>query len=106
VVDWEEPDPSNDTQPIVPPPALTQRLGVQPPAGGPILVHIGEIQVSADAVYTPTGSFPVRGSQWYAQDQWSMTQKIPTWAVVCAIVGFCVVTVFSLFFLLAKETVV
>ena len=33
------------------------------------------------------------------------SQKTPTWAVVCAVVGFFIVTVFSLFFLLAKQTV-
>lgn len=111
MVDWEKPDPFNDTQPLgggpVPTPApVTRSLPVQAPAGGPILVHIGEIQVSADTIYTPAGSFPVRGSRWHAQDQWSMTQQIPTWAVVCAVVGFCVVTLFSLLFLLVKETVV
>ncbi len=120
MVDWEKPDPFHDTQPLagaVPappaaPPAgapvtapLTQQLPVQP-SFGPVLVQVGEIRVSADTVYTPTGSFPVRGSQWHTQDQWAMTQKIPAWAVVCAILGFCVLTVFSLLFLLVKETVV
>ena len=38
-------------------------------------------------------------------DYWHNEQKIPTWAIVAAIVGFCVLTVFSLLFLLVKETV-
>ncbi|MGE0169640.1 MAG: hypothetical protein AB7I40_18375 [Nocardioides sp.] len=96
------PGPPPVLGPPVPAP-VTQPLPVQP---GPVLVHIGEIQVSADTVYTPSGVFPVAGTTWYAQDQWTMTQKIPTWAIVCAVVGFCVLTVFSLLFLLAKESVV
>jgi hypothetical protein len=48
---------------------------------------------------------PLAGSTWQVNDYWHNEQKIPTWAIVCAIVGFCVLTVFSLLFLLIKETV-
>ncbi len=68
-------------------------------------MQIGEIHVSADTVYTPIGSFPLASTQFHVQDQWTLTQKTPTWAIVCAVVGFCVLTFFSLLFLLAKETV-
>jgi hypothetical protein len=119
--EWRPGDPFDDTQPLLggavpsaPPPGTEplpqlqpQPVSLQKPAAGPndVLVHIGEIQVTGSTVYTPNGQFPVAGSQWFVQDQWTTTQKIPTWAIVCAIVGFCVLTVFSLFFLLAKETV-
>jgi hypothetical protein len=69
------------------------------------LCQIGEITVTTTRVHTPVGVCPLRGSQWIAQDQWIATQKTPTWAIVCAIVGFCFLTIFSLLFLLAKENV-
>ncbi|CUR54808.1 hypothetical protein NOCA2210158 [metagenome] len=119
MVDWEKRDPMADTAPLTGlPPAASPQAGLpaaRPPVTrplssaapvSPVLVQIGEIQVSADTVYTPTGSFPLAGTQFHVHDQWSLTQKIPTWAIVCAVVGFCVVTFFSLLFLLAKEDVV
>jgi len=74
-------------------------MGEQP------IAQIGEITVTTTMVHTPVGGCPLRGSQWTAQDQWISSQKTPTWAIVLAIVGFCVLTIFSLLFLLAKETV-
>ena len=87
--------------------------GQYPTSGGALvpampqqpLCQIGEIMVTNTMVHTPVGGCPLRGSQWHAQDQWIATQKTPTWAIVLAIVGFCVLTIFSLLFLLAKETV-
>jgi hypothetical protein len=73
--------------------------------GEPVIVNIGEIAVSSTTIHTPAGSFPLRGSQWNITDQWNMTQKIPQWAIVMSIVGFFCLTVFSLLFLLARETV-
>jgi hypothetical protein len=70
-----------------------------------VIAQIGEIQVTSTTVRTPVGVFGLRGSRWQAQDQWIVGQKTPTWAIVCAIVGFCCLTFFSLLFLLAKETV-
>ncbi|MFD0822499.1 hypothetical protein ACFQ0D_30230, partial [Micromonospora zhanjiangensis] len=74
-------------------------------AAGPILVQIGELAVTSTAVRTPAGDIPLAGAQWTVQDYWQSEQKIPTWAIVCAIAGFCILTVFSLLFLLARETV-
>ncbi|MFC7757701.1 hypothetical protein ACFQY4_06320 [Catellatospora bangladeshensis] len=37
-------------------------------------------------------------------DQWHSRQRIPTWAVVCAVLLFFLLCFLSLFFLLAKET--
>jgi hypothetical protein len=71
----------------------------------PVLVQIAEIQVTSATVRTPMGEVPLRGSNWMAQDQWVTSQRTPSWAVVCAILGFFCLTIFSLLFLLAKETV-
>lgn len=71
----------------------------------PVLARIGDVEITSTMVRTPTGQFPLRGSQWTITDQWTAEQKIPSWAIVSAIVGFCLVAMFSLLFLLAKETV-
>jgi len=76
-----------------------------PMPAGPIVAQIGEIGVTSTAVHTPAGTFPLAGSTWHVNDFWQSESKTPTWAVVVAILGFCVLTVFSLLFLLVKETV-
>ena len=70
-----------------------------------MIAQIGEISVTSSTVHTPAGDMPLAGSQWHVADYWQTEQKIPTWAIVVAIVGFCILTVFSLLFLLIKETV-
>jgi hypothetical protein len=72
---------------------------------GPVVVQIGELAVTSTTVRTPAGDIPLRGSTWLVTDQWLTEQRIPKWAIVMAIVGFCLLTFFSLLFLLAKETV-
>ncbi|MBN1170949.1 MAG: hypothetical protein JXA67_02140 [Micromonosporaceae bacterium] len=83
------------TPPMAMPPALPQ----------PALTRIGDIEITQTTVRTPYAEFPLRGSNWIVTDQWMAAQKTPTWAIVLAIVGFCILTFFSLLFLLAKETV-
>jgi hypothetical protein len=75
------------------------------PEAGPIIVQIAEIGVTSTSVHTPTGDIPLAGSQWQVSDFWFTTQRTPRWAVIAAIAGFCVLTVFSLLFLLVKESV-
>jgi hypothetical protein len=75
------------------------------PADGPVIVQIGELAVTSSTVHTPAGDIPLRGSTWHVSDQWMTEQRIPPWAIVMTIVGFCFLTVFSLLFLLVKETV-
>jgi hypothetical protein len=75
------------------------------PVSEQVIVQIGEIQVTPTTVRTPAGQFPLRGSRWDVSDQWMTEQKIPTWAIVLAVVGFFCLTLLSLLFLLAKETV-
>jgi hypothetical protein len=89
---FSAPEPSS-----VPPPDVI--------AAGPVIVQIGDIGVTSSVVHTPAGDIPLAGSTWQVSDYWHNEQKIPTWAIVAAIVGFCVLTVFSLLFLLVKVTV-
>jgi hypothetical protein len=74
-------------------------------AAGPVIVQIAEISVTSTVVHTPAGDLPLAGSQWLVTDYWFTQQRTPRWAVVAAIAGFCVLTVFSLFFLMVKESV-
>ena len=108
------PDPAQQpTQPQpYPPTAPLPSMSVTPqpyappaPDPGPVIVQIAEISVTSTTVFTPTGDIPLAGSQWQVNDYWFSQQRIPRWAVVLAIVGFCVLTIFSLLFLLVKETV-
>jgi hypothetical protein len=75
------------------------------PDPAPVIASIGEIKVTTSMIQTPTGQFPLRGSQWTVADHWTAEQKTPTWAIIAAIVTFCFLFVFSLLFLLAKEYV-
>jgi hypothetical protein len=118
---WPDPYPSGPYAAGYPPPnqpPLTVPLpGVSPVSGTaplpvpisdpgePVIAQIGDIEITATTVRTPVGVFPLRGSQWQVTDQWMTSQKIPTWAIVCAVAGFFCLTVFSLLFLLARETV-
>ncbi len=72
---------------------------------GPIIVQIAEIGVTSTMVHTPAGDLPLAGSQWQVNDYWFTQQRTPRWAIIAAIVGFCILTVFSLLFLLIKESV-
>ena len=97
------PDPYPSDPWSVPPPALAPPPDAVAP--GPVIVQVGEIGVTSAVVHTPAGDIPLAGSNWQVSDYWHSEQKIPTLAIICAIVGFCVLTVFSLLFLLVKETV-
>jgi hypothetical protein len=104
---WDQPH-SVPPAPTVPLTAPVSGAGALVPfsgAGLPVVAQIGDIEVTSMTVRTPVGEFPLRGSQWTVTDQWMTSQKIPTWAILCTIFGFFCLTVFSLFFLLAKETV-
>jgi hypothetical protein len=93
---WDVPPASTPPAPPVP---------VGDPGAGPVIVQIAEIGVTSTVVHTPTGDIPLAGSQWQVNDYWHTTQRIPKWAIFAAILGFCVLTVFSLLFLLVKESV-
>jgi hypothetical protein len=69
----------------------------------PPLVTIGDITCTQTHVITPAGTMPIGQVTWTFNNMAHTTQVTPTWAVVCAIVGFFLVCFFSLLFLLAKE---
>jgi len=93
--------------PAAPPAARYPYPGLTQPTAAPepVIMNIGELQVTSSTIRTPIGELPLRGSQWHVSDAWTTEQKIPTWAIVLAVVGFFCLTFFSLLFLLAKETV-
>src|SRR6266550_4076281 len=114
MVDPETPPPYGDPwqpyPPTVPVPSSAPPGAMVPvtspyPVPEQVIAQIGEIQVTSTTVRTPAGQFALRGSQWTVTDQWVATQKIPSWAITMAIVGFFCLTFFSLLFLLAKENV-
>jgi hypothetical protein len=89
-----------------PSPAGPSPAGPFPPAAdGPIVAQIGDIRVTSAMVHTPAGTFPLAGSTWHVNDFWQTEQKTPTWAIITAILGFCVLPIASLLFLLVKETI-
>jgi uncharacterized membrane protein YeiB len=73
-----------------------------PDATDPIVLTIGDIGVTRNWVVTPNGTARVGGSQWIARDMTRTESKIPTWAIVLAVV-FALVCLLGLLFLLAKE---
>jgi hypothetical protein len=101
------PDPSSPYQPSDPwaVPAPPHTPGPPAQLDGPVIVQIGEIAVTSTVVHTPAGDIPLAGSTWQVSDYWHNEQKTPTWAIIAAIAGFCVLTFLSLLFLLVKQTV-
>lgn len=69
------------------------------------LAAIGEITVTRDRIWTPTGWFRLRGSRWTVTERPFLRQRVPGWAIALAIVLFFCLGPFSLLFLLASETV-
>lgn len=78
--------------------------GSPTPPTEPLLVSIGDIGVTQSWVITPGATRPVGEVQWMFTDMSRTTTAIPTWAVVCAVVGFFFVCFLSLLLLLVKET--
>lgn len=69
-----------------------------------VAVQIAEIAVSPPVIRTPAGVLPLAGATWHVADYWQREEKVATWALVCAIVGFFCLFVLSLLFLLVRET--
>ncbi|MEV4642895.1 hypothetical protein AB0J80_36695 [Actinoplanes sp. NPDC049548] len=97
----QDPAPSDPWSVPAPPPPPPDA----PAVPGPVIVQIGDMGVTSTVVHTPAGDIPLPGSTWTVHDYWHSETKIPTWAIVAAIAGFCVLTVFSLLFLLVKVTI-
>ncbi|GLX53674.1 hypothetical protein Shyhy01_66230 [Streptomyces hygroscopicus subsp. hygroscopicus] len=76
--------------------------GAPMPAGGAPVLAIGDITVMGDQIITPAGQLPLRGAIWNATDMSHTEEKIPTHAIVLAIVFF-LFCLLGLLFLLMKE---
>lgn len=104
------PAPATDYRLPVPPsmlpgqPPPTPQLPVAHTGTDQVLFNIGDIGVSRYWVVTPNGSAPLSGSSWIVNDLTRTETKIPTWAIVFAILTF-VLCLLGLLFLLVKETV-
>ncbi|MFD6337627.1 hypothetical protein [Streptomyces sp. NPDC060131] len=74
------------------------------PTGGPgaPLVSIGDITVVGDSIITPSGTLPLKGAVWNATDMSRTEEKIPTHAIILAVVFF-IFCLLGLLFLLMKE---
>lgn len=72
------------------------------PTHDQIVLTIGDIGVTRHWVVTPNGSAPLAGSQWITRDMTRVESKIPTWAIVLAII-FALLCLVGLLFLLVKE---
>lgn len=66
------------------------------------LLAIGDITVLQDSIVTPNGTLPLKGAVWNAVDMSRTEERIPTHAVVLAVV-FSLLCLVGLFFLLMKE---
>jgi hypothetical protein len=77
-------------------------MSLATPGYEPVRVQLGDIAVTDTRVHTPVGSFPLRGTTWTMSNQTFVTQAIPAWAIVLAIVFF-IFCLLGLLFLLVKE---
>jgi hypothetical protein len=79
-----------------------ERTDAPPAAPAASVLTIGDITLTEDRILTANGSAPLKGSQWFVRDQSRTEQKIPTYAIVLAIV-FALFCLLGLLFLLMKE---
>src|SRR5712692_6888264 len=77
-------------------------MSLATPGYEPVRVQLGDIAVTDTHVHTPVGSFALRGTAWTVSNQTFVTQGIPAWAIVLAIVFF-IFCLLGLLFLLVKE---
>ncbi|UUU40380.1 hypothetical protein [Streptomyces sp. NBC_00162] len=85
----------------------TMGAGVPAPAypaatPGGASFSVGDISVAGDQIITPSGSMPLRGAMWNATDFSRTEEKIPTHAIILAVIFF-LFCLLGLLFLLMKE---
>ena len=68
----------------------------------PVRVRLGDISVSDTRIQVPHGTYPMAGTTWMVTNQTYVTESIPTWAIVMAILTF-LLCLLGLLFLLVKE---
>lgn len=64
--------------------------------------QVGDIGITNDSIVTYNGTAPLAGSSWMALDHSRTEDKIPTWAIVLAVLFF-ILCFLGLLFLLVKE---
>ncbi|ANZ17187.1 hypothetical protein SNOUR_19465 [Streptomyces noursei ATCC 11455] len=96
------PPPPVFTPGTPPPPPVG--LPIQPPQAMGLALALGDIAVNGDTIVTPAGPMPLKGAVWTATDMSRTEERMPTHAVVLAIVFFffCLL---GLLFLLMKERI-
>ena len=73
-----------------------------PNASSDVLVTIGDIGCTQTQLLTPNGVYPLAGANWIVTNNTTTREKIPTHAIVLAIV-FALFCLIGLLFLLIKE---
>ena len=96
--------PPQGAQPPAPVPGWQHSGAPQGHSPGATLLTIGDIAVTETSVMTPAGQLPLRGAVWTVSDMSRSESKIPTYAIVLAII-FSLACLVGLFFLLIKENV-
>ena len=104
-----ESDSSRGTDgPLPLPPEEPSEQGVSlapqqlPGAPSDVLVTIGDIACTQTQLLTPNGVYPLAGTNWIVTNNTTSREKIPTYAIVLAIV-FAILCLVGLLFLLIKE---
>lgn len=72
------------------------------PVREPVLVTVGDMGCTAHWVLTPSGVHPLAGTIWIVTHQTTLTRRIPSYAIVLAIL-FAVVCLLGLLFLAVRE---
>jgi hypothetical protein len=67
-----------------------------------VLLTIGDVAVTRTHVIVPQGRYPLQGTTWTVQDSTQVTESIPVYAIVLAII-FAFACLLGLLFLLIKE---
>ncbi|MFD0269893.1 hypothetical protein ACFVGY_25525 [Streptomyces sp. NPDC127106] len=96
--------PAPPAQPPVMPPVAQAAYAPAPvpPMGGGGGLTLGDITIAGDQIITPSGTMPLKGAMWNATDFSRTETKIPSHAIVLAIIFF-IFCLLGLLFLLMKE---
>ncbi|MFD3699961.1 hypothetical protein ACFWUZ_28215 [Streptomyces sp. NPDC058646] len=102
---YPQPYPSTPAyQPTIGGEGLLAAPGAYAQGPGGVGLNLGDITIAGDQIITPSGTMPLRGAMWNATDFSRTEEKIPTHAIVLAIV-FALFCLIGLLFLLMKEKV-
>ncbi|MGH3712796.1 MAG: hypothetical protein ACRDT4_04960 [Micromonosporaceae bacterium] len=69
----------------------------------PVIMVIGDIQISQRYVTVPSGRYPLKGTTWAVQDSTQVSESIPAYAIVLTLLTIWFLCIFGLLFLLIKQ---